>query len=42
VAFINRFRQTYHGIETPYELNAAAPSTEKKDEKKKDEKDEGF
>jgi len=41
LAFINRFRQTYYGIEAPYELNGTA-SAEKKKEKKKDEKDDGF
>lgn len=41
LAFINRFRQTYYGIETPYDLEAGSSSSEKK-EKKKDEKDEGF
>jgi hypothetical protein len=40
LAFINRFRQTYLGIETPYDLTS--PSAKKKEkEKKKDEKD-GF
>ena len=40
LAFINRFRKNYLGLESPYELNAAAAS--KKKDKKKDEKDDGF
>ena len=39
VAFINRFRQNYYGIEAPYELNSASSAAKKK-EKKKDAKDE--
>ncbi len=44
LAFINRFRKTYYGLEAPYELGAAS-SAQKKDkekEKKKDGKDDGF
>jgi len=41
LAFINRFRQTYYGIEAPYDLNAGA-AAEKKKEKKKGEEDDGF
>ncbi len=40
LAFINRFRKNYLGLESSYELNAAAAS--KKKDKKKDEKDDGF
>jgi len=40
LAFINRYRQNYLGIEGPYELNSGTAS--KKKDKKKDEKDEGF
>ena len=43
LAFINRFRQNYYGIEAPYELNSGTSATKKK-EKKKDvkEEDDGF
>lgn len=40
LAFVNRFRQNYYGIEAPYDLNAGS-STAKKKEKKKEE-DDGF
>ncbi len=40
LSFINRFRQTYYGIEAPYELSA--PSSKKKDKKKDDKADDGF
>jgi len=47
LSFITRFRQTYYGIDAPYEINAATSSEkklegDKKKEKKKDEKDDGF
>jgi hypothetical protein len=35
LAFINKFRLTYYGIEAPYELNAASSTAEKKEEEKK-------
>lgn len=41
LAFINRFRQTYYGLEAPYDL-ASGSSAAKKKEKKKDEEDDGF
>jgi hypothetical protein len=41
LAFINRYRQTYYGIEAPYELSSG-PAAEKKKEKKKDAEDDGF
>lgn len=43
LAFINRFRQNYYGIEAPYELSSGTSATKKK-EKKKDakEEDDGF
>jgi hypothetical protein len=41
LAFINRFRKEYYGIEVPYRLNAGAASGKKKEEKKKEE-DDGF
>jgi len=43
LAFINRFRQNYYGIEAPYELNAILSDGKKTDKKKpaKDE-DDGF
>jgi len=40
LAFINRFRQNYYGIETPYDLGGA--SSAQKKEKKKDAEDDGF
>lgn len=40
LAFINRFRQTYYGIETPYDLGGASSAPKK--EKKKDADDDGF
>jgi hypothetical protein len=42
LAFINRFRQNYLGIEAPYELNSAASSDKKKDKKKDKATDDGF
>jgi hypothetical protein len=41
LAFINRFRQIYNGLEAPYDL-ASGGSAAKKKEKKKDEEDDGF
>jgi len=41
LAFINRYRQTYYGIEAPYDLGAGS-SAEKKKDKKKGEEDDGF
>ena len=41
LAFINRYRQTYYGIEAPYDLSAGA-SSEKKKKKKEGEADDGF
>jgi len=41
LAFINRYRQNYFGIEAPYDLSAGA-AAEKKKEKKKGEEDDGF
>jgi hypothetical protein len=40
LAFINRFRKNYLGLESPYELTAA--TADKKKDKKKEEKDDGF
>jgi hypothetical protein len=43
VAFINRFRNTYYGLEAPYELGGASSAQKKKEvDKKKDAKDDGF
>ncbi len=39
LAFINRFRQNYYGIEAPYDLGGGSSEAKKK-EKKKDAKDE--
>lgn len=41
LAFINRFRQVYYGLEAPYDLTSGGTATKKKD-KKKDEEDDGF
>ena len=41
LAFINRFRQVYYGLEAPYDLTSSGSATKKKD-KKKDEEDDGF
>lgn len=40
LAFINRFRKNYFGIEVPYSLSAGTTSSKKKEEKK--EEDDGF
>ncbi len=40
VNFINRFRQTYLGIEAPYELQAASTMVEKKEPEKRADKTE--
>ncbi len=43
LAFINRFRKNYLGLESPYELGGATASGEKKKVKKKgDKEDDGF
>ncbi len=39
LAFVNRFRQSYYGIEAPYDLSGTSSAAKKK-EKKKDDKDE--
>jgi hypothetical protein len=41
LAFINRYRQNYLGIEVPYDLSAD-PSAKGKAKKKKDDADDGF
>ena len=41
LAFINRFRQNYLGLETVYELNGAT-ATKKKDKKKDKSENDGF
>ncbi len=40
LAFINRFRRDYYGIEVPYSLSAGATGAKKKEEEKKE--DDGF
>ncbi len=40
LAFINRFRQNYYGIETPYDLSGGTSAQKK--EKKKEADDDGF
>jgi hypothetical protein len=42
LAFINRFRQEYYGIEVPYSLSEGSQAAEKKTEEKKKEEDDGF
>jgi hypothetical protein len=43
LAFINRFRKEYYGIEVPYSLSAGAAGGKKKEQKeKKKEEDDGF
>ena len=42
LAFINRFRKNYLGLEAPYELGGTSTSEKKDKEKKKDAKDDGF
>lgn len=41
LAFINRFRLEYYGIEVPYDLTSGSSAAKKK-EKKKEEEDDGF
>ena len=40
LGFINRYRQTYYGIEAPYDLSAGSSAAKKKEKKK--EEDDGF
>lgn len=42
LTFINRFRQTYYGLEAPYSLGGNSQTTKKKDKKKDEEEDDGF
>lgn len=43
LAFVNRFRLTYYGIEAPYDLSGGSSSAKKKDKKKEEKKeDDGF
>ena len=42
LSFINRFRQSYYGIETLYELGGSTSSSKKKEKKKEGEEDDGF
>ncbi len=44
LAWINKFRLNYYGLEAPYDLASGASAAKKKDPKKKDEKkeDDGF
>jgi len=42
LAFINRFRQTYYGLEVPYNLGGDSQTSKKKDKKKDDKEDDGF
>jgi hypothetical protein len=41
LAFINRFRQSYYGIETSYDLSGGT-TAQKKDKKKEETEDDGF
>ncbi len=43
LAFINRFRKTYYGIDVPYDLNEGSTAEKKKDtEEEKKKEDDGF
>ncbi|MBI3481416.1 MAG: hypothetical protein HY015_00280 [Bacteroidetes bacterium] len=43
LAWINKFRLNYYGLEAPYELAAGTSAAKKKDEKKdKKKEDDGF
>lgn len=43
LAFVNKFRQQYYGIEAPYDLSSGTSSAKKKDKKKEEKKeDDGF
>lgn len=43
LAFVNRFRLNYYGIEAPYDLASGTSSAKKKDKKKEEKKeDDGF
>jgi hypothetical protein len=42
LAFINRFRKDYYGIEVPYSLSEGSQAVEKKTEEKKKVEDDGF
>ncbi|MBT1706196.1 hypothetical protein [Chryseosolibacter indicus] len=42
LAFINRYRKQYYGIEVPYSLNEGPQVVEKKKEEEKKEEDDGF
>jgi hypothetical protein len=42
LAFINRFRKQYYGIEVPYSLSEGTQAVEKKKEEEKKEEDDGF
>jgi hypothetical protein len=43
LSFINRFRQTYYGVEVPYDLSSGTSAAKKSDKKKEEKKeDDGF
>jgi hypothetical protein len=42
LAFVNRFRKAYYGIEVPYNLSDGSQAVEKKKEEKKKTEDDGF
>ena len=42
LAFINRFRQNYYGIEAPYDLGGGSSEAKKKEKKKDAKEDDGF
>jgi len=42
LTFINRFRQTYYGLEAPYSLGGDSQTTQKRDKKKDEKEDDGF
>ncbi len=43
LSFINRYRQTYYGVDVPYDLSSGTSTTKKSDKKKEEKKeDDGF
>lgn len=42
LAFINKFRNNYYGIQVPYDLSDGSQAVEKKTDEKKKEDDDGF
>ena len=42
LAFINRFRKTYYGIDVPYDLSEGSTAEKKTDVEEKKKEDDGF